>query len=139
MDCPFCKIAAGRLPSYRVYEDKYFLAFLSIAPLNPGHTLVIPKKHFRWVWDIPLDRRASPNLAQYFQVVGRLAGAIRQGLRTDFVVSLVIGEEFHHAHVWLVPRFKNDGHGGSINLNNLKKIDEPEMKKIAEKIKKSIK
>jgi len=139
MDCPFCKIVAGQLPGYRVYEDKDFLAFLSIAPLNPGHTLVIPKKHFRWVWDISLDRRVSPNLAQYFQVVGRLARAIRRALETDFVISLVIGEEVPHAHVWLVPRFKNDGHGGSINLNSLKKIDEPEMEKIAEKIKKSIK
>jgi len=129
MDCVFCKIAAGEIPSYKVYEDDDFLAFLDITPRNPGHILVIPKKHYRWVWDLE-------NIGDYYAVVGRIANALRQALKTEWVVSAVFGEEVPHAHVWLVPRFAGDGHGGSLDLSNIKKISAEEMKEIAEKIKK---
>ena len=128
IDCIFCKIIKGEIPSYKVYEDKNFLAFLDINPRNKGHTLVIPKKHYRWVWDIP-------NIDKYYKVVGKIANAIRKSLKTEFIVSLVLGEEVPHAHVWLVPRFENDGHGISIDLSNIKKISPEEMNKTAEKIK----
>jgi len=127
-DCIFCKIVKNEIPCYKIYEDKEFLAFLDINPRNPGHTLIIPKKHYRWVWDVP-------NINSYYKVVGKIANAIKKALKTDFVVSLVIGEEVPHAHVWLVPRFKDDGHGNSINISNIKQIPKEEMKKIAEKIK----
>jgi len=130
-DCVFCKIAKGEIPSYKVYEDEKFIAFLDIKPRNPGHTLVIPKEHFRWVWDVPY-------LGEYFEVVGRIANAIRKAMQTDWVVSLVLGEEIPHAHVWLVPRFENDGHGGSIDLSNIKEISKEEMEKIAKKIREEI-
>ena len=130
-DCVFCKIAKGEIPSYKVYEDEKFIAFLDIKPRNPGHTLVIPKEHFRWVWDVPY-------LGEYFEVVGKIANAIRKAMQTDWVVSLVLGEEIPHAHVWLVPRFENDGHGGSIDLSNIKEISKEEMEKIAKKIREEI-
>ena len=130
-DCVFCKIVKGEIPSYKVYEDEKFIAFLDIKPRNPGHTLVIPKEHFRWVWDVPY-------LGEYFEVVGKIANAIRKAMQTDWVVSLVLGEEIPHAHIWLVPRFKNDGHGGSIDLSNIKEISKEEMEKIAQKIKEEI-
>ena len=130
-DCVFCKIAKGEIPSYKVYEDEKFIAFLDIKPRNPGHTLVVPKEHFRWVWDVPY-------LGEYFEVVGKIANAIRKAMQTDWVVSLVLGEEIPHAHIWLVPRFKNDGHGGSIDLSNIKEISKEEMEKIAQKIKEEI-
>ncbi|MEM1535479.1 MAG: HIT family protein [Candidatus Pacearchaeota archaeon] len=129
--CIFCKIVAGEIPCYKVYEDSNYLAFLDINPRNPGHTLVIPKKHYRWVWDVE-------DIAGYYQVVGKIANAIRKALATDWVVSLVLGEEVPHAHVWLVPRFKNDGHGGSIKLDNIKSISKEEMQEIADKIRKAI-
>lgn len=53
IDCPFCKIVGGEIPSAKVYEDDEHLAFLDIRPQSPGHTLIIPKKHQRWVWDVP--------------------------------------------------------------------------------------
>lgn len=130
--CIFCKIVKGEIPCYKVYEDKKYLAFLDIAPRNPGHTLVIPKKHYRWVWDVE-------DIAGYYKVVGKVANAIRRALMTEWVVSLVLGEEVPHAHVWLVPRFPNDGHGASINLDNIKNISKEEMQKIAEAIEKKIK
>lgn len=130
-DCIFCKIIKGEVPSYKVYEDERFFAFLDIKPRNPGHTLVIPKEHFRWVWDVPY-------LGDYFEAVGRVANAIRKGLKTDWVVSLILGEEVPHAHIWLIPRFSDDGHGDSIVLSNIKDISPEEMKKIAKKIKQNL-
>ncbi|MEM4703173.1 MAG: HIT domain-containing protein [Candidatus Pacearchaeota archaeon] len=132
MDCVFCNIVKGKIPCYKLYEDSKFLAFLDIRPLNPGHTLIIPKKHYRWVWDVP-------NIDEYFKVVKKIANAIRKAIKTEWVISLVIGEAVPHAHVWLVPRFKGDGHlEGWLDINNVKKIPEKEMKKIAEKIKRTI-
>ena len=69
MDCIFCKIVAGEIPSHKVYEDSDYLAFLDIRPLNPGHTLVVPKKHYRWVWD-------DPDIGKYYQAVGRVANLV---------------------------------------------------------------
>jgi len=139
MDCIFCKIVAEEMPSYKIYEDEHFLAFLAVPSLNPGHTLVIPKKHFQWVWDLPIDRKISPNIGQYYELVGKIANAIRQAYNIEWVVSLVLGEEVPHAHVWLVPRFKGDGHGGAIDLRNIKELNQEEMKQAAEKIKENIK
>ncbi|MBU4480007.1 HIT family protein [Patescibacteria group bacterium] len=130
-DCLFCKIIKGEIPSHKVYEDENVFAFLDIRPLNPGHTLVIPKKHFRWVWDID-------DIGDYYKKIGIIANAIKKSFETDYIVSLVFGEEIHHAHVWLIPRFENDGHGGSIDLNNIKEISKEKMEKIAKKIKEEI-
>ncbi len=130
-DCIFCKIIEGKIPSYKVYEDRNFLAFLDIRPLNPGHTLVIPKKHYRWVWDVP-------EIDKYYKVVAKIANAMKKVFKTEYVVSLVFGEEVTHAHVQLVPRFLNDGHGAAINLLSVKKLSEADMKKAAEMIKKAL-
>ncbi len=127
MDCIFCKIISKEIPAYTVYEDDKFLAFLDVRPLNPGHTLVIPKKHYRWVWDVE-------NIGGYYEVVAKIARAMKKALETDYVVSLVFGEEVSHAHVWLVPRYADDGHGGAVDLENIKDIDEREMTNIAKKI-----
>lgn len=130
-NCIFCKIVKGEIPCYKVFEDDDTLAFLDIKPLNKGHTLVIPKKHYRWVWDIK-------EIGNFYEDVGKIANAIRKAMGTEFVVSLVIGEEVQHAHVWLVPRYKNDGHGGAINISLKKQFTEKEMKETAEKIRKAI-
>ena len=126
-ECVFCKIIKGEIPCYKVYEDKDFLAFLDITPLNPGHTLVIPKQHHRWVWDVP-------NIGQYYETVQKIAKAIKEEFKTDYVVSLVFGEGVAHAHVWLVPRFEGDGHGGAINLISIKQISKEQMEEIAKKL-----
>lgn len=131
-DCIFCKIIKGDIPCHKVYEDKDFFAFLDISPLNPGHTLVIPKKHYRWVWDVP-------NIGEYYKTVGKIASAMKKAFNTDYVVSMVFGQEVGHAHVWLVPRFENDGHGGAIKLENIKKLTDEEMKESAEKLRKALK
>ena len=95
-DCVFCKIVRGELPAHKVYEDDSFLAFLDIRPLSPGHALVIPKEHHRWVWDVP-------NAGPYFEVAKKVALAQKKAFDTDFIVSKVVGEEVEHAHIWVFP------------------------------------
>lgn len=126
-NCVFCKIVKGELPCFKVFENEKFLAFLDINPRNPGHTLVVPKKHFRWVWDVPY-------LGEYFEIVGKIANSIRKALKTEWVISLIIGEEVPHAHIWLVPRFPEDGHGSAIDLGKIKNISKEEMENLAKKI-----
>lgn len=95
-DCIFCKIAAGEIPSERIYEDDQFIAFLDIRPLSPGHTLVIPKQHHRWVWDVE-------DHEHYFGIAKKIAIAQRSAFGTDAIHSKVVGEEVPHAHIWVYP------------------------------------
>ena len=121
-DCIFCKIIKKEIPAHIVYEDDNFLAFLDIHPQSPGHVQVIPKKHYRWVWDLPLTG-SSPTQHDYFAVVSKIALAQRKAFDTDWILSKIMGDEIHHAHVWVFPSWnikedKNDFEG------NRKKIAE---------------
>ncbi len=95
-NCIFCKIINKEIPANIVYENDDFLAFLDIRPQSPGHTLVIPKSHYRWVWDVP-------NIGQYYEVVRNIALAQKKAFNSEMIVSKVVGEEVHHAHVWVLP------------------------------------
>ena len=96
LDCIFCKIVSGDIPAYKVYEDESFLAFLDINPKSPGHIQVIPKKHYRWVWDVP-------EIGTYFTVVRKIALAQKKAFKTDYILSKIVGEEVPHAHIWVFP------------------------------------
>lgn len=126
-DCIFCKIVKGEIPSYKIYEDDDFFAFLDIMPRNKGHVLVIPKDHYRWVWDVP-------DIGRYYEIVKKVANAQKKAFRTDFIFSAVIGEEVPHAHVWLVPRYDNDGHGSALIFDNIKEFSKNEMQEFAKMI-----
>ena len=102
LNCIFCKIVKGEIPAYKVYEDENFLAFLDINPQSPGHTQVIPKKHYRWVWD-------TPNVGEYFEVVKKIALAQQKAFKTDFILSKIIGDEVEHAHIWVFPNSNISG------------------------------
>lgn len=129
-NCIFCQIGKREIPSYSIYEDKHFLAFLDIKPRNKGHTLVITKKHYRWVWDVQ---------EEYSKTVNKIANGLKKAFNTEFVVSFVIGEEVPHAHIHLVPRFPGDGHGALIDLSKVREFSDEEFKKITENIKKHLK
>lgn len=95
-NCVFCKIIKKEIPANIVYEDADFMAFLDIRPLSPGHTIIIPKNHYRWVWDVP-------NIGKYFEVVAKIAKAQRLAFNQELIQSKIIGEEVPHAHIWLFP------------------------------------
>jgi len=128
-ECAFCKIVKGKKKCFKVYEDKKFFAFLDENPRALGHLLVIPKKHFRYVWDVPY-------IGEYFETVKKLANALQKAFKTEWIISPVMGEEIHHAHMHLIPRFKNDNF--SFVPPPVKKISKSKMKKIQMKIKKEI-
>ncbi len=115
-NCIFCKIVKKEIPAYVVYEDSNFLAFLSIDPLSPGHTLIIPKEHYRWVWDVP-------NAGEYFEVSKKIAIAQRKAFDTDFILSKVVGEEVHHAHIWVFPNKEVAGEKKDFVANQKKIVE----------------
>lgn len=96
-DCIFCKIVTHELPSHTVFESDDFIAFLDIFPTVPGHTLVIPKKHARWVYDVP-------NFGAYWEAVLTVTNAIQKALKPQFVNYFTYGE-VPHAHIHILPRF----------------------------------
>jgi histidine triad (HIT) family protein len=101
-DCIFCKIVAGQIPAKVVYQDNDFLAFLDINPQSPGHVQVIPKKHVRWVWDVE-------NVGAYFEVCRKIALSQRKAFNTDWICSKIVGDEVHHAHIWVMPNYNVKG------------------------------
>jgi len=127
-DCVFCKIVKGEIPCYKVYEDEDFMAFLDIAPLNIGHVQIIPKKHFRWVWDVP-------NFGNYWEVARKVAKGIIKSLDAKFVEFLTHGMDVEHAHIWVVPIYENEAF---IDTSERKKVDSSEMVKVSDKIRKHI-
>jgi len=100
--CIFCRIVAGQAPAEKVYEDEHFLVFLDIRPRSPGHTLVVPKKHEPWVWDV------EPQ-AEYWLLARRIASAQKKAFHTDAVWCTVIGDEVAHAHIWIYPHPETKG------------------------------
>ncbi len=108
-DCIFCKIAAGEIPCVRVFEDDTTLAFMDIAPLNKGHLLVIPKKHFDNVLEI--DEESYGHL---FSVICRIAKAVGAGLSPQGMNVLQLNgkaanQVVPHLHIHIVPRWVGDG------------------------------
>lgn len=107
-DCIFCKIAKEEIPCVKVYEDKDVLAFLDIAPVNIGHTLVIPKKHFKDIHEVP-----ETLVGEMMRAVKKISTALRS-LPCDGVNAVMnnegaAGQVVFHAHIHVIPRFKNDG------------------------------
>ena len=118
--CVFCEIVAGGRPAEIVYEDENFIAFMDIRPRSPGHTLVIPKKHARWVWEV------EPQ-ADYWLVARRIALAQKQAFHTEAIWCTVIGDEVPHAHIWVYPHPETKGDRTDLrgNAQKLRRALEP--------------
>ena len=129
-NCIFCKIVDGKIPCAKVYEDKNFLAFLDIGPVSKGHVLVIPKKHYRWVWDI-----ANEESKLLMPVVQKIAKAVEKATRCNLVVMSVVGDEVPHAHIHLIPKF----HGDGLNFWPKTEYAKGEMEEFCKKIAKELK
>ena len=110
-DCIFCKILANELPSSRVYEDEHCLAFLDIGPLQPGHTLVIPKEHYEFLTDMP-----DASMAALGNALPRVARAVMaatgaEGFNTFQTNGACSGQMVPHVHFHVIPRRPGDGLG----------------------------
>ena len=126
MDCVFCKIVAKEVPAEIVYEDKEFVSFLDINPVQFGHVLIIPKEHFPYVGDVP-DRV----IGEIFVKAKKLIPVIKDAMKADYVSVSVVGLDVPHFHVHLIPRHFNDG---LASFWPTKKYSGGEMKDVAKKI-----
>jgi len=108
-DCIFCKIAAGEIPSAKIYDHGGVFAFLDIAPVNKGHALVVPKKHYETLFDLPPDlgRELTMALKTVGKAVMDATGAA--GLNLGMNNFEAAGQLVNHAHFHLIPRHKGDG------------------------------
>lgn len=109
-NCLFCNIVQGRVPSQAVYETDSIYVFLDINPVNPGHTLVIPKEHYTTVFDVP--PALGGELLETVQLVGKAVMRATEagGLNVFQNNFRTAGQIVDHAHWHLVPRFTGDGH-----------------------------
>ena len=108
-DCILCDIIAGESPASVVYEDDVVIGIMDISPVNPGHLMVIPKKHFPYMAD--MDEETGAHLSK---IAMRMMQAVREsGVRCEGVnLFLADGEaafqEIFHVHLHVIPRFKGD-------------------------------
>ncbi|MFA6253968.1 MAG: HIT family protein [Candidatus Paceibacterota bacterium] len=109
MPCLFCQIIAGEVPCYKVYEDNDWFAFLDINPVNLGHTLLLPKAHFRNLFDLPPDLLTKLGPTMQKLAIAIKNGTSADGLNVGWNNEPAAGQLVMHAHVHLIPRFTGDG------------------------------
>ena len=107
-ECIFCKIIRGEIPSKKVYDDKDVLAFLDINPANPGHVLVVPKKHAD-----DITKSDDEDLAKAMKVVKNITASLKERMNA-IGVNVVqnngkhAGQLVAHTHFHVIPRYEND-------------------------------
>ena len=129
--CIFCKIVGKEAPSSIIYEDDSVLAFLDIRPLNLGHTLVIPKKHYVGIFDAPND------VLSIVHIVAKLvSGAVKEATEADGISIIqqngtAAGQDIFHLHVHVVPRFEGQK---LTRFSDLKQVERVKLDEMAAKI-----
>lgn len=106
MDCLFCKIISGDIPSNTIYEDEIVKVFLDINPTSNGHCLIVPKKHYTNIEDIDLETLKYIN-----EVAKKIYKKLKEKLNCEgltLVQNNGLGQEVKHYHLHLVPRYTND-------------------------------
>ena len=102
-DCVFCQIIQGILPAYRIWQDEHFLAILDINPNTPGHTLLLPKIHVPYVFDLK-----EPLYINLFKAAKRLSKPLLEVTQAKRIGVVIQGFTVPHVHLHLIPM--NDVH-----------------------------
>lgn len=123
----YSDIIEGNIPSYKIFEDDSFYAFLDIFPRAKGHTLVIPKKQYRWVYDVP-------EFGAYWEVVHKITRAMQKGLQPVWVNYTTLGLQVAHAHIHILPRYTPETEIVETFPEEILKFTKEEFEEIAEKI-----
>ena len=121
--CIFCKIITGELPCYKIAENDNFIAFLDIKPFSLGHIMVIPKTHYRWVYDVP-------NFSEYWQFTREVTNIVLSKLKPRFISYLTMGNQVEHAHIHIIPRYDNDSLMGEFRQELRLNLTPSELQKI---------
>lgn len=108
-ECVFCKIVKKEIPSQTVYETERVVAFLTILPTNPGHTLVVHKHHHQDIFDTPED-----DMKDLISAVQKVSKAVHlatecEGVNVGMNNKPAAGQVIFHAHLHVIPRFADDG------------------------------
>ncbi len=98
-DCIFCKIVRKEIPTGFCYENEFVAAFLDINPAAPGHTLVIPKEHYRWFYEVP-EEIAN----EWFKATQNIGESLKEEYAADYVELSIVGKDIQHTHIHLIPR-----------------------------------
>jgi histidine triad (HIT) family protein len=126
-DCIFCKIVKGDIPSYKVYEDEYCFAFLDVQPISRYHTLVVPKKHYENLYDVPEDvyqqvMKATKNVVDMYR--DKLGIVNTQLFNNSGPLTL---QTVFHFHMHVVPRTEEDKHQFKLDVRSELVSEFPEM------------
>ncbi len=130
MSSIFTKIIKGDIPSYKVAESESHIAFLDINPIAEGHTLVVPKKEIDYVFDLPDDL-----FSETMSFAKKVAGAVDRALKPIRTGVVVDGREVPHAHIHLIPIYKNTQ---EVALRNKVKVSKSRMEEISAAIAKEV-
>lgn len=108
-DCIFCKIVSGDIPSIKIYENDSVYAFADIHPVNLGHTLVVPKKHYENLYSTP-----DLELSEMISVAKKIANAAKEilpadGINIEMNNDGAAGQIVFHSHIHVIPRKNDDG------------------------------
>jgi len=122
----FTKILSGEIPAHKILENESYLAFLDIRPVNPGHTLVIPKQEIDYLFD--MEDELLKGLVVFAK---KVAKAVRKTIPCKKVGVMVAGLEVPHAHVHLIPIIENLS---ELNFARAKSMGQEELAAIAQKI-----
>ena len=133
-DCIFCKIANGEIPSATLYEDEEFRVILDLGPASKGHALILPKKHYADIYELPEEMAAK-----VFVLASRMAKKMTKALDCDgFNIvqnnKAVAGQTVFHFHMHLIPRYEGDKVGLGWKVGKLSDEDKEEiLRKMQEK------
>lgn len=133
--CIFCRIVKGNIPCAKIFEDDKVFSFLDIAPANKGHALIVTKKHYENLLDIP-DEDLDDMMIKARKIARAMSSALGcEGFNVLMNNKKAAGQLVNHAHVHIIPRFKGDG----INFNwKPNKYKDKEIDEFKEKIRKFI-
>lgn len=136
MDCIFCKIVRGEIPSEKIYEDTHTIAILDINPVTPGHTLLLTKQHYPTLLETPPEIMSHLIQSSYLVIKAVISGMKAEGYNLLLNNNKCAGQLIPHMHLHIIPRRSEDGR---LFKWNPKPYKDGEMAKTAEAIKSHIK
>ncbi|ANU12482.1 histidine triad nucleotide-binding protein [Planococcus halocryophilus Or1] len=134
-NCIFCKIIAGEIPSVKIYEDEHVFAFMDIMPLSKGHTLLIPKTHREFVYDMTPEEAGN-----LFAVAPKIAKAINETFQPEGMNLLnnngaKAGQSVFHFHLHFIPRYDQTDGFGAKWITKEKEFTSERIQELAESVK----
>ena len=122
-NCIFCKILAGEIPSFKVYEDDDFTVILDAGPATRGHALIIPKEHYKDLYELPEDLAAKAFVLGK-KLITKLTGILGcDGYNLVQNNGAVAGQTVGHFHLHLIPRYEGDDAGLGWHMGSLDAAD----------------